>query len=189
MNKTLKKEEWCALSTYLRDNNLKRSKDITPEKLIQELKIEWKVGSYKFKKSDLAIAVAHYKIPQTVPKPPQHRGIDIYVWADKYYVFVVQNKLKKTSDALNRVLRRIENVKFKEMILEIENLYNEDYYPLFEFWNRFKDFLKYFYDTRLVEAIRDEMSITEGSRIFIVPQDMFSTELINKLKETKQNQK
>ena len=35
MNKTLKKEEWCALSTYLRDNNLKRSKDITPEKLIQ----------------------------------------------------------------------------------------------------------------------------------------------------------
>ena len=177
---------WCALSTYLRKNDLQSRKDVTPERLIKELGFEYRIGSYKFRERDLAIAVKHYKITKMKPKASQHKSIYIYDWNHRYFILVVQNKQLRTSNNLNLVLRRA-NVKFKEMNEIDKNLYNEDYYPLTDFWNTLKKFLEYMYDLKLLKAIREEMSETESKRILIIPQDDFTKQLINKLKQTKKD--
>jgi len=181
--------EWMAWSTFLREEKLAPKKGINAEVIIEELGIEWQVGSYKFNRDDLYKVVKHFKIkPKEEPKL-LNREIQVYLLGDNHYAFIVQDDKNKVSSELITAIRIATNDNSKKTLLNLKEggLYNEQTYQLLTYWKQFKAFMEFHYDMELTNAFREEMGTVNGSRVIILPIDDLTNAIIAKLKETKGN--
>ena len=179
-----KEKEWMAWSTYIKENKLAIHKDITPELIIEELNVEWQVGTYKFCKDDLAKVVKHFKIRKKKTLPPQNREIQVFELGENNYAFVMQNKTNNVSAELVTAIKKsTQNNKIKLNRIK-ENLYVEKKYPILEYWKNLKSFVSFHYNMDLTNAFKEEMSTSSGNRILILPIDGLTKEIIKKLETT-----